>query len=410
MSVITLFSSTFCKTPAVVETLLARVDYRHITDDDVTALAATRSGISEKKISGAFGSKTSVFNQFTHEKERAIAWLRLAVAELIQEDHLLFDGFSGQLIDRDISHVLRVCLIADVKARLTRGHEELGLSKKDVMHQIRKADEDRASWIQTIHKTQDPWDSTLYDIVIPTDKMDLEAGVDLLEENLRGEVIRPTDTSRRAARDFLLAARVGVALSREGHNVDVSARDGAITLIIHQNVLMLSRLEDELKRIAETVEGVETVETRIGKGFHRADIYRKYDFDAPKLLLVDDEREFVHTLSERLLMRDLNSAVAYDGESALTMLSEDEPEVMILDLKMPGIDGIEVLREVKAKRPEVEVIILTGHGSDQDRETCMALGAFAYLQKPVDINILTETLKQANARMQANKSTAGASG
>ena len=409
MSVITLFSSPFCRTPAVVEALLARVDYRHVTDADVTALAATRSGVSEKKINNAFGAKTSVFNQFTHEKERAIAWLRLAVAELIQDDYLLFDGFSGQLIDRDISHVLWVCLIADLNARLARGQEELGLSKKDVMNQIRKADEDRASWIKTLHKTQDPWDSTLYDIVIPTDKMDLEAGVELLVENLRGEVIRPTDTSRRAARDFLLAARVGVALAREGHNVDVSARDGAITLTIHQNVLMLSRLEDELKRIAETVDGVETVETRIGKGFHRADIYRKYDFDTPKLLLVDDEREFVHTLSERLLMRDLNSAVAYDGESALTMLSEDEPEVMILDLKMPGIDGIEVLRKVKAKRPEVEVIILTGHGSDQDRETCMALGAFAYLQKPVDIDVLTETLKQANAKMQANKPSSGAS-
>ncbi len=65
---------------------------------------------------------------------------------------------------------------------------------------------------------------------------------------------------------------------------------------------------------------------------------------------MDDEREFVQTLSERLLMRDMGSAVAYDGESALNMIAEDEPEVMILDLKMPGIDGIEVLRRVKESR------------------------------------------------------------
>jgi DNA-binding response OmpR family regulator len=121
-------------------------------------------------------------------------------------------------------------------------------------------------------------------------------------------------------------------------------------------------------------------------------------------LLVDDEREFVQTLSERLQMRDMGSAVAYDGESALAMIHEheDEPEVMILDLKMPGIDGIEVLKRVKQTRPEIEVIILTGHGSEQDRKTCLELGAFAYLQKPVDIEILTETLKKANEKMRQN--------
>jgi len=94
--------------------------------------------------------------------------------------------------------------------------------------------------------------------------------------------------------------------------------------------------------------------------------------------------------------------VAYDGESALAIISEDEPEVMILDLKMPGIDGIEVLKRVKQTRPEIEVIILTGHGSDQDRQTCLGLGAFAYLQKPVEIELLTDTLKKANEKMRQN--------
>ena len=95
--------------------------------------------------------------------------------------------------------------------------------------------------------------------------------------------------------------------------------------------------------------------------------------------------------------------MAYDGESALEMLREDEPEVMILDLKMPGIDGMEVLRQVKATQPDIEVIILTGHGNETDRETCMGLGAFAYLQKPVDIDVLSETMKQANEKIQARK-------
>jgi len=69
--------------------------------------------------------------------------------------------------------------------------------------------------------------------------------------------------------------------------------------------------------------------------------------------------------------------------------------VMVLDLKMPGIDGIEVLRRAKRDQPKIEIIILTGHGSDREREIALELGAFAYLQKPVDIDILAQTMKGA---------------
>jgi len=70
---------------------------------------------------------------------------------------------------------------------------------------------------------------------------------------------------------------------------------------------------------------------------------------------------------------------------------------------MPGIDGIEVLRRVKDTQPEIEVIILTGHGSDADRDTCLKLGAFAYLQKPVDVEKLSETIKQANEKIRSDR-------
>jgi CheY-like chemotaxis protein len=195
-----------------------------------------------------------------------------------------------------------------------------------------------------------------------------------------------------------------VALAREGHTVDVSAGNGAITLTINKHVLMLSRLRDELKSIAGQVAGVKSVETKVGKDFHKTDIYRKHDFEMPsKVLLVDDEREFVQTLSERLLMRDMGSAIAYDGESALNLIKKDEPEVIIVDLKMPGINGLEILRKVKETRPEIEVIVLTGHGNEEDRKLCMELGAFAYLQKPLDINVLSETIQQANEKIRQKK-------
>jgi DNA-binding NtrC family response regulator len=88
----------------------------------------------------------------------------------------------------------------------------------------------------------------------------------------------------------------------------------------------------------------------------------------------------------------------------MDVLQENAPEVIVLDLQMPGIDGIEVLKRVKAQNPEIAVIILTGHGTDADKDICMELGAFAYLEKPVDIDTLSETLERANDRMQNHRS------
>jgi YesN/AraC family two-component response regulator len=102
----------------------------------------------------------------------------------------------------------------------------------------------------------------------------------------------------------------------------------------------------------------------------------------------------------------MGSAVAYDGNSALQLVRDDEPEVMILDLKMPGVDGLEVLRRVKATNPRIEVIVLTGHGADADKHKCMKLGAFGYLQKPVDIDELSGMLRQAHEKIR-NTATGG---
>lgn len=118
-----------------------------------------------------------------------------------------------------------------------------------------------------------------------------------------------------------------------------------------------------------------------------------------KVLLVDDEEDFVRTLAERLELRgeQLGSDIALDGETALRTVEKGIPDVMVLDLRMPGIDGLEVLKRTKEKYPHVQVIILTGHGSDKDEEEARRLGAYDYLQKPVAIDKLVESIKKAFA-------------
>jgi len=404
MSIITVFAGIYCNEESAIKAILKKTGYTYLTDADIVSKAVALSDLSESRLLKAFSSKTSVFSQFGHEKERSIAYLKLAVAETLAGDNILVNGFTSLLIPPGIAHVLRVCLIADMKYRISNAHSS-GMSENEARKIIHRSDEDRMSWTRSILERDDPWNISMYDMVLPTDKMTSEEIANLVEKTLERDVLKASADSSKTVQDFILASRVEVALTREGHIIAAEADAGALMLTINKNVILLKKLEDELQSIASRVPGVKSVSTKVGKKFHQSDIVRKYDFETPaKLLLVDDERQFVQTLSERLRLREMGSVIAYDGETALDMIKEEEPDVMILDLKMPGIDGIEVLKRVKLTNPRIEVIILTGHGSEADKEMCMQLGAFAYLQKPVDVNVLSETIKRANEKIKQGKS------
>lgn len=117
--------------------------------------------------------------------------------------------------------------------------------------------------------------------------------------------------------------------------------------------------------------------------------------DDIRILLVDDEEEFVQALSERLGLRDLSSQTAFDGEQALRFVDDNTPHIMVLDLKMPGTSGLDVLRLVKKRYPDIQVIVLTGHGNDLDEAEARSIGIFDYLRKPVDIEVLVGRIRAA---------------
>jgi CheY-like chemotaxis protein len=232
----------------------------------------------------------------------------------------------------------------------------------------------------------------------------VDEAVDMISDHAGKPPVKTTPASQKAIEDFLLTAQVQLALVQKGHDVDLDAStdSGMVTVTLNRYVLRLEHLKDELREVVMDVPGVEGMETKLGPHFHPSSRYEKMVEEAkPKILLVDDEKEFVLTLSERLETRNLGSAIAYDGEEALSIMETDAPDVMVLDLKMPGIDGLEVLRRVKREKPATEVIILTGYGSEQEERQAKDLGAFAYLEKPVNIDVLTDTMKQAYNRAKA---------
>ena len=127
----------------------------------------------------------------------------------------------------------------------------------------------------------------------------------------------------------------------------------------------------------------------------------------PSVLMVDDEVGFVEALSRRLAKRGVTVSAAYSGSEALDKLSEGGAamiDVVLLDVKMPGMDGLETLAAIKEKHPLMEVVMLTGHATVESAIEGMKRGAFDYLMKPCDVDVLMTKLNEAAARKREQES------
>lgn len=123
--------------------------------------------------------------------------------------------------------------------------------------------------------------------------------------------------------------------------------------------------------------------------------------DSIKVLLVDDEEEFVTTLAERLEMREFDPSIATSGDQALSMVQDKAFDLIVLDLMMPGIGGLEVMKQIKSANPEMPIILLTGQGSTKEGMEGMNQGAFDFLMKPLDIEELISQIHEALGKTSA---------
>jgi CheY-like chemotaxis protein len=399
MAVVMIDAGVFCRGPEVAGGVRDRLGAKELRDAELFAAAAERSGIAAERFERLVYGPRSLLDNLRRDQPRLVAHLRQAMAAAIGREPAIYLGGLGHLVPPSLTHVLKVCLGGTLEYRAEQGVAE-GLSKREAQRRIAKADELRAEWTGALHDSG-PWDKALYDIFLAMQDTSVEEAVETISSHAQQPAVSVTASVEQAIADFRTAAAVGVALAEEGHDADVVCRDGSVTILIKEHTMFLERHQRELEDIARSVDGVRQAAARPGPRYREANISFDMDLRVPsKVLLVDDEQEFVHALSERLQTRRMQPAIAYDGEQALAMIADDEPEVMVLDLKMPGIDGMEVLRRVKRTNPSTEVIILTGHGSDREEVLAAELGAFAYLRKPVDIEVLTETMKAAYQRVE----------
>ena len=117
-----------------------------------------------------------------------------------------------------------------------------------------------------------------------------------------------------------------------------------------------------------------------------------------KVLLVDDEVDFLETLCERMRLRDMDVTTSASPLDAIKKVQEKDYDAIIMDLKMPQMDGLQLLKVLKEKNPDLQIILLTGHATVEKGIEAMKLGATDSLEKPVDLNVLTEKIHKAQAK------------
>lgn len=403
MAIITVFSGAFCRADEITTAVAEELGYPFI-DDKLVEQTSQRYGVPSDKLQRALTGPEPFLDKFTHGREKGVAYLRIVLSELIQSDNVMVRGCAGHLIPRTISHVLRTCIIANHAFRVEQAVQETGKSSKEAARLVHEADKRQFACTEYLFD-KPAYDESLYDIVLPMHDRTVAEAARIIREHALGEPLQTTERSRRAASDFVLSANVHLALVQTGLAADVHSEDGQVILSIMDDVVRLGRYRERLIEAAEKVPGVKGVSTRLGPRYRAKSVNPWANIEGPpKIMLVDDEKEFVHTLSERLRTRNLESSIAYDGEQALDMLQKEVPDVIVLDLMMPGIDGIETLRRIKRDHPRVEVIILTGHGSEREKQMAEELGAFAYLSKPVDIDVLARVMRDAYKRTGPGRS------
>ncbi len=401
MSSIALFNTIFVEENKVREQLAVATEFSVIQDSDIISEVSSKFKVSEDKVARAINGPSSVFNRFTLEREKITAYLKIVIAAHLQKKGIIYSGNIALLVPALVTHVLRVGLFDKKANRVQRAIGE-GLTESNATKVIKNHDSSAADWAEHLYK-KEITDKALYDIVIPMGENFPDAAVQLILENYNKPAVLEQEISQQAVDDMAVAAKVELALVERGYVLEISGFCGEITLLVNKSVANFPRLANTLTEITESVEGVHSVKVLAGNNYS-VSIYRGQEFTLPpKVLLVDDEQEFVQTLSDRLNTRNYGSYPVFNGEQALELLVNELPDVMVLDLKMPGIGGVDVLRKTKAFNPNIEIIILTGHGSEEDKNICMDLGAHAYLHKPVDIAQLTTIIDEAYAKVAALK-------
>lgn len=256
MSIITINRGSYSRGKQVAEKLAQKLGYECISRD-ILLEASDEFNIPEIKLIRALHDPTSVLERFLHGKEKYVSYIYTALLQHVCKDNLVYHGLAGQYFLRDIPHVLKVRIIADMQERVKEEMRRENISAEKALYVLKKDDEERRKWAMQVYGT-DPWDGRLYDIILHIGRLTVDDAVDILFDTIQKPNFKTTPESQKLVENLAMASRVKSDLAEIAPKIKVIAHDGKISI---NNIAFEtgSKERDRIKSIVMQIDGVEEV-------------------------------------------------------------------------------------------------------------------------------------------------------
>ena len=254
MAIITISRGSFSRGKEVAEKVAKRLNYTNVSRE-VLSEASKEFNIPQIMLNRAIHDAPSILERFTYGKQRYIAYITSALLENFRKDDVVYHGLAGQFFVKNISHVIKVLIIADIEDRIqTRIRRKWATRSKTIEH-LERDDRERRKWSLTLYGV-DIWDPALYDLVINVRKLSVENAVDFICRTAKLDQFKTTPDSQRAIDDMALAARVKASLVEEYPNCEVVVDDDAVAITLHASMNADPGIVVQVQQMAQKIPGV----------------------------------------------------------------------------------------------------------------------------------------------------------
>lgn len=257
MSIITISRGSYSRGKEVAEKVAQKLGYECLSRDIIIE-ACNEFNVPEMKLVRAIHDAPSIMERFTHGKRRFLAYFQAVLLEHFQKGNVVYHGLAGHFFVKDVSHVLKVRIIAEMEDRVRLEMKREGISKNEALAILINDDEERRKWGLHVFG-EDTWDPALYDLVLHIKKLNSDDAADLICRTVALEYFQDTRESQQTLDDLTTAAKVKAALIELKPDVEVSAKKGLVCIRIKSSQL---REEWRIRNLAEAVPGVKDVDIK----------------------------------------------------------------------------------------------------------------------------------------------------
>ena len=258
MSIITISRGSYSRGREVAEKLAQKLGYECISRD-ILLEASDEFNIPEIRLIRALHDAPTVLERFHYGKERYLSYLKSALLQHVQKDNVVYHGLAGQFLLKDIPHVIKIRIIADMEDRVQEEMKRENISAEKALYILKKDDEERRKWALQVYGT-DTWDSRLYDMVFRVKSLSVDDIVGILAQTAQLQTFQVSEKSRKMVDDLALACKVQARIVQIAPSITVTANDGVISFNNADGKMALAAgLLSELVSTSKKVEGVREV-------------------------------------------------------------------------------------------------------------------------------------------------------